>query len=184
MLRRHLLRLRARRLAIAAALVAAAAAAPAQDAAPAKPPPPCQSAEYRQFDFWIGRWEVFTPDGKKAGDNRIEAIDGGCALLERWSGRGGFSGTSLNSWDAEAKQWRQHWVDSQGGLLRLAGALEGQRMVLGASVPHDSKPGVTVQERIGWTPQPDGSVRQLWQRSEDGGRSWSTVFDGRYARLP
>lgn len=145
---------------------------------------PCQSAEYRQFDFWIGRWEVFGPDGKKAGDNRIEAIDGGCALLERWSGRGGFSGTSLNSWDAATKQWRQHWVDNQGGLLRLAGGLQGRRMVLSGSAPHDGKPGVTLRERIGWTPQPDGSVRQHWERSADDGRSWRTVFDGRYVRLP
>jgi hypothetical protein len=27
------------------------------------PPPACSAAEHRQFDFWIGRWEVFTPDG-------------------------------------------------------------------------------------------------------------------------
>ena len=50
-------------------------------------PPACQGAEARQFDFWLGRWEVFTPDGQKAGDNHIEAIDGGCALIERWRGR-------------------------------------------------------------------------------------------------
>lgn len=60
-------------------------------------PPACSAVEHRQFDFWIGRWEVFTPDGKKAGDNTIEAIDGGCALIERWRGNGGFTGTSLNS---------------------------------------------------------------------------------------
>ena len=144
--------------------------------------PPCSAAEHRQFDFWIGHWEVFTPDGKKAGDNRIEAIEGGCALLERWSGRGGFSGISLNSWDADARLWRQHWVDNQGGLLRLSGQLEGRRMVLGAVEPHPDKPGAMLRERITWTPQADGSVRQWWQRSEDEGSTWSTVFDGRYVK--
>jgi hypothetical protein len=150
--------------------------------APAPKLAPCSAAEHRQFDFWIGQWEVFTPDGKKAGDNRIEAIESGCALLERWSGRGGFTGTSLNSWDAGARRWRQHWVDNQGGLLRLSGQLEGQRMVLGAAEPHSDKPGVMVRERITWMPQADGSVRQLWERSEDEGVTWSTVFDGRYVR--
>jgi hypothetical protein len=145
-------------------------------------PPPCQGSEHRQFDFWLGSWEVFTPDGKKAGDNRIEAIDGGCALIERWQGRGGFSGTSLNSWDAASQQWRQHWVDNQGGLLQLAGAREGSAMVLHGREAPASGSGVEVRQRISWVPQPDGSVRQHWQRSDDAGATWSTVFDGRYVR--
>jgi hypothetical protein len=149
----------------------------AQTGAPAPAAPPCRSAEHRQFDFWIGQWQVFTPDGQKAGDNRIEAIDGGCALIERWRGRGGFTGTSLNSWDEATRQWRQHWVDSQGGLLQLAGRFDGGRMVLiGVQAP--------VHERISWTPLPDGAVRQYWERSEDDGRTWTTVFDGRYVKAP
>jgi hypothetical protein len=154
---------------------------PAHGASPA-----CSAAEQRQFDFWIGRWEVFTADGKKAGDNLIEAIDGGCALLERWRGQGGFSGTSLNSWDSEARQWRQHWVDNQGGLLRLAGGLErgldGTRMVLAAAEPDPKRPGTLRRQRIIWTPLSDGAVRQHWESSDDDGASWRTVFDGRYVR--
>lgn len=145
-------------------------------------PAACQSVEARQFDFWLGRWEVFTPDGKKAGDNVIEAIDGGCALIERWQGRGGFSGTSLNSWDAGARLWRQHWVDNQGGLLRLAGRFEGGSMVLESSGPHPDKPGATRRQRIRWTPLPEGAVRQLWEQSDDEGATWTVAFDGRYLR--
>lgn len=152
-------------------------------AQPTPKPPPCQSTEARQFDFWIGRWEVFVPDGKKAGDNVIEAIDGGCALIERWSGRGGFTGTSLNSWDAGTKQWRQHWVDNQGGLLRLAGRFEGGSMVLAASDPRPDRPGTTRRQRITWTPQADGAVRQLWEQSDDEGATWTVAFDGRYVRV-
>jgi hypothetical protein len=159
------------------------AALSASQPVPAQPPAaPCTAAEHRQFDFWLGHWEVFTPDGKKAGENTIEAIDGGCALIERWRGSGGFSGTSLNSWDRGARQWRQHWVDNQGGLLRLVGALDGRRMVLGGADPHPSKPGVTLGQRITWTALPDGAVHQVWQTSEDGGSTWTTVFDGRYQR--
>lgn len=143
-------------------------------------PPGCTTAEHRQFDFWIGRWQVFTPDGKKAGENSIEAIDGGCALIERWRGNGGFSGTSLNSWDARARQWRQHWVDNQGGLLRLAGQWDGRRMVLTGAEPGTD--GKSVLQRITWTPAADGSVRQLWEQSEDGGAHWRVAFDGTYRR--
>lgn len=153
-------------------------------AAASTAPPACTSAEHRQFDFWIGRWQVFGPGGKKLGDNVIEAIDGGCALIERWRGQGGFTGTSLNSWDAASQRWRQHWVDSQGGLLQLSGRLDGARMVLTGEQPHADKPGIVVRERISWTPLPGGAVRQHWERTEDGGASWSTVFDGRYEKAP
>ena len=168
--------------AVSAVVAGVATVASVAIAQPAASTAPCNAAEHRQFDFWLGRWEVFTADGKKAGDNVIEAIDGGCALIERWRGGGGFSGTSLNSWDGAAKQWRQHWIDSQGGLLRLAGRLDGQRMVLEGAEPHPDKPGITRAQRIAWTPLPDGAVRQLWEQSDDQGVSWTVVFDGRYVR--
>ena len=44
------------------------------------------------LDFWLGDWSVTTPDGKHAGDNRIEAILDGCALSESWTGAGGGRG--------------------------------------------------------------------------------------------
>jgi hypothetical protein len=150
--------------------------------ASAPPPRPCSAAEHRQFDFWLGRWDVFTPDGRKAGENVIEAAHGGCVLIERWQGGGGLTGTSLNSWDARARVWRQHWVDNQGGLLQLAGGMDGARMVLASEGPHPRKPGVTLRQRIAWTPLADGAVRQLWEQSEDGGATWSTAFDGRYLK--
>ncbi len=158
---------------------------PAPTPAPAGPTPtaaPCAEAEHRQFDFWIGDWDVIAPDGAQAGSNVIEPVLGGCALQERWSGRGGFVGTSLNSYSAATKQWHQHWVDGQGGLLRLAGGMEGGRMVLGSRGPDPTRPAATVQQRIAWTPLPDGAVRQLWEQSDDEGQTWTLVFDGRYVR--
>lgn len=149
---------------------------------PAPQRPTCSDQRHRQFDFWIGQWDVFLPDGSKAGENRIEAIAAGCALQESWAGRGGFSGSSLNSFDRTDGKWHQTWVDSSGGRLDLAGALEGAAMVLSSASPHPKKPGVTVTQRITWSPGADGSVRQLWETSEDGGKTWTTAFDGRYVK--
>ena len=155
-------------------LLAVAGAARAQTPPPPSPPA-CQSAEHRQFDFWLGEWEVFLPGGKKAGDSRIESIAAGCALLENWSGNGGFSGKSLNSYDSEDKRWHQSWVDSSGSRLELVGSYADKRMVL------SSAPGSTVQ-RIAWSVNDDGSVRQLWESSVDGGKAWAVQFDGKYVR--
>jgi hypothetical protein len=37
-----------------------------------------------------------------------------------------------------------------------------------------------MQNRITWTPHPDGSVRQLWEQSTDEGKTWQVAFDGLY----
>ncbi|WP_395702675.1 hypothetical protein [Aquabacterium sp.] len=143
------------------------------------PAAPCRDAPARQFDFWLGRWDVFLPDGSRAGANRIEAVAGGCALLEHWQGRGGFTGHSLNRYDPASARWQQWWVDSSGALLQLSGGWQDGRMVLSGESVEGAQRRL---ERITWTPLPDGAVRQLWEQSTDGGRQWTVAFDGRYVR--
>ncbi len=157
---------------------------PTMAQAPVTPPPPCAAPEYRQFDFWLGEWDVTTADGKAAGRNHITRIAGGCAVHENWVGRGGFTGQSLNGWNARAGRWQQTWLDSSGGRLDLVGGWREGAMVLEGSEAHPQKAGATLRHRIAWTPQADGSVRQLWQTSEDDGKTWTMAFDGRYVRRP
>lgn len=152
-----------------------------QSAAPPVPAP-CSRSEYRQFDFWIGEWDVTRPDGRPAGMNRIRPIHGGCALHEEWSGAGGSTGTSLNAYDASTGRWHQTWIGNDGVLLQLDGGMkEGAMELTGASVGAD---GTRTLQRIRWTPLggTPASVRQLWEASPDGGRTWRVVFDGVYRR--
>ncbi|HEX9942867.1 MAG TPA: DUF1579 family protein [Thermoanaerobaculia bacterium] len=172
-------------IAILWAAVAAAAqstAPPAAPPAPAAPPPaPCSAPEHRQFDFWIGEWEVRDPKGELAGTNRIEKILNGCALQENWTGARGDKGTSFNIYDAPAKRWHQTWVSDNGLLLVLDGAFQDGKMVLsGERVPRQG--GGLAKHRITWTPVDADHVRQHWEMSRDGGKTWGTVFDGTYTR--
>lgn len=146
-------------------------------AQPAMPPP--LPPEARQFDFWLGEWEVTNPAGTVAGTSKIEAIAGGAGLLENWTGGSGYAGKSLNTWNAAKKQWQQYWVGSDDGVLELNGGLVDGRMVLTGE--HDVR-GRHLIERITWTPNADGSVRQHWEQSADGGQTWKTAFDGLYRR--
>lgn len=139
----------------------------------------CEAPAHRAFDFWLGEWQVRTPDGKLAGVNRIESEYGGCVLHERYTTGRGYSGESLNIYDAGRKSWHQTWVDSSGTLLRLEGGIHGRSMVLeGQTMGTDAE---VTRHRITWTPDADGSVRQLWESTDVKGQ-WSTVFDGRYTR--
>lgn len=150
--------------------------------APADKPPPCAAVEHRQFDFWLGDWEVNDPAGKVVGHNRIESTHGGCALIEHWTSVAGVTGTSLNLYDRDRGKWHQTWVDSGGGLLQLDGGRNGAAMVLAGDAYDADAPAKVARQRITWTPQADGRVRQLWESSTDGGRTWGVVFDGLYRK--
>jgi hypothetical protein len=147
---------------------------------PTSPPKACTSAEYRQFDFWIGDWVVQRPDGKPAGTNRISQILDGCVIQENWSGAGGSSGTSYSIYDRVGRRWHQTWVDDRGSLLQLDGEFTNARMTLRGETRDSS--GLKLLQRITWERVGRGQVRQLWESSRDAGKTWTVVFDGRYLR--
>lgn len=119
-----------------------------------------------------------TPDGKVVGNNRIEPILGGRVLRESYSTKGAFAGHSFNSYNAPAKRWEQFWVDNSGTVLHLKGGLNeaGEMVLSGERVTAEG----TVTDRITWTPNEDGSVRQHWELSPDQGETWRILFDGTY----
>jgi hypothetical protein len=140
---------------------------------------PCDAPEYKAFDFWIGEWQVHTPDGKLAGINRISREYGGCVLHEHYDTGRGYTGESLNTYDAGRKVWHQSWVDNTGTLLLLEGGIRNGSMVLeGQTTGVDSK---ITKHRITWTRNVDASVRQLWESTDAKGQ-WTVAFDGKYTR--
>ncbi len=145
--------------------------------APAADSPPCADPVRHQFDFWIGDWQV-TAGGKQVGTNRIDSLADGCALLENWIGAGGNHGHSLNFYDSTRMAWMQAWADSTATTLVLEGHFENGHMQLSSL-----KPGIKVADRITWTPNKDGTVRQFWDHTDDGGKTWSVSFDGLYRRM-
>lgn len=161
-------------------LAVLAAPAAAQEAGSAPPPRGCTSPEHRQFDFWIGDWDVTTPAGGVAGRNRIEPILDGCALRETWTGAKGSNGTSYNAWDGQRGRWHQTWVDNGGLVLQLDGTFADGKMVLSGETK--DRTGAATLNRITWQESGPGQVRQLWEVSADGGKTWSVAFDGRYRK--
>ena len=157
-----------RMLLVSLALASLSTTAPAENVKPRR----CDAPEYRQFDFWLGDWEVRDAQGALQGQNRITREYDGCVLQEHWSAPGQ-TGSSFNVYDARSKKWHQTWVDNHGTLLLLDGGLDAGSMFL-------RSPGGS--QRIRWTLLPDGRVRQLWDASADGGKSWSVKFDGYYTK--
>lgn len=138
----------------------------------------CQGTEHRQFDFWLGSWEVTDTAGKVVGTNEITRVASGCALQEYWRSASGPAGMSLNFYDPRTGQWHQFWA-GLGVYLRLSGGREDRRMIL--SGERESERGPVI-DRVTWVPGEDGTVRQIWDVSSDRGASWQTIFDGLYTR--
>jgi hypothetical protein len=153
-------------------------AAPA--ASPSPRPAPCAAPEHRQFDFWLGEWDVKSADGKTGGVDTITREHGGCVVLETWKGDGGFTGQSFNVYEPATKRWHQIWVDRSGTLLQLSGGLKDGAMVLEGPVANMDGTKTHHELRIG--PLPDGRVRHQWRTTTDGGKTWSWVFDGTFTR--
>ena len=143
------------------------------------PRTPCEAPEASQFDFWIGDWDVFGPAGKQVGTNRIERLYA-CGVHESWDG-GKMKGQSFNRWDSARGVWHQTWVDSNGGVLLLEGTFRDGAMTLSDATVPGRKADAPVSE-IQWTAASDGSVRQVWRTTKDGGATWNVAFDGRYVR--
>lgn len=154
----------------------ATAAAAAPQTPPAKPG--CQAAEYRQFDFWIGDWEVQDLKGNVVGTNRVTREQDGCLLVEHWtSSRGKETGTSFNYYDVRDKKWHQLYLSNSGNagaFPAMAGQLNDGKMVL------ISDERATPVFRWTWYVISPGHVRQMAERSSDGQKTWKTIWDSIY----
>ena len=159
------------RLVLAAVLCIVASltgASPAQTALPS----PCAAAEYHQFDFWVGNWDVFdTGSPVKVAHARIDSILDGCVLREDYQGNDGHRGQSLTIYDMSRKVWHQTWVTNRGELLQIEGNFENGEMVLSGT----NQKGALV--RGTWRPLGNRGVREIAVTSSDSGRSWKPWFD-------
>lgn len=142
---------------------------------------PCMAkAEHRQFDFWVGDWEVKSAQGQPLGTNKIERLVEGCLLLENWTGAQGGSGKSINFFDGTTGKWHQTWVGFQGNVVNLDG--EYKEGVLRFTGTTKQGRGPETLERLTFFNLGPDRVRQLWEQSTDAGKTWNIAFDGYYFR--
>jgi hypothetical protein len=147
---------------------------------------PCEhDAVYRQFDYWLGTWDVRSngaPANTPPATNVITKIHSGCVVLESWTAPGQ-TGQSFNIYDRVAKKWHQTWVDSTGGLHEYWGGLQDGNMVFEGDIPPPPGSGTgRIRTRLTFFRQPDGTVRQYSERTMDGGKTWQVNYDLIYTK--
>ena len=141
---------------------------------------PCKaSPEFRQFDFWIGEWDVKNPQGVPSGSSSVQLILGKCIIFENWTGGSGTSGKSFNIYDTNDKKWHQTWVDDKGTFTHYIGGLVDGKMVVVADTIISGKKTLA---KMTFSKLENGDVRQFGENSTDEGKTWATSFDLIYTR--
>ena len=144
---------------------------------------PCEhDPKFREFDFWVGNWEVHVGNGTFAGRNTIESAQRGCVLIENWSSATGGSGMSINYLDEASGEWVQVWNDGSGSQINIRGGLTEEGMLLEGTI-HYVANDQTAPFRGLWTPLEDGRVRQYFEQGNADGTEWSPWFEGFYTRI-
>ena len=145
---------------------------------------PCEAdPRFRQFDFWIGEWDVQptgsnrTPVGTGA-TSVIERQLEGCVIQENWLPPGGTAGKSFNIYNRITSQWEQYYVDQGGRITHYKGAFKDDGNLYFEADQFGGKSKV----RMTFFNQGPNQVRQLGHISNDGGKTWTVSFDLTYVR--
>ncbi len=145
---------------------------------------PCvYNAENRQFDFWVGDWDVTdAASGGTAGSSRIEKELGDCVIWENWtSANSTYAGKSYNVYNSTLKQWEQFWVDNVGGTIYFHGGLKDG--VMDYWTDDITQPnGTKLMRHLQFFKLSPDKVRQFSQGSTDGGKTWKVEYDFTYTR--
>lgn len=149
---------------------------------------PKPTADHKRLEKLAGHWagtekmhpSPWDPKGGEAkGTTKARVgLDGFAVIIDYEQSRGGtctFKGHGVYTWDAASKQVVMHWFDCMGqGVEEFRGAWNGDRLRLESR----NKTGFA---RMDYDFSKPGKMTSSMQMSQDG-KSWSTLFDGKYER--
>lgn len=146
-------------------------------------PAGCTTPENRQFDFWLGEWDVSnTGSTALVAESSITLVDQGCVILEQWRPFQGASGHSINGYDATAKEWKQTWIDATGRITPYAGTMQDGTLFMDDR--SDVSPaGVKFKKRrMNFRPIDANTVRQWGEGWDEAKQAWTITWDLTYRR--
>lgn len=153
----------------------------ASESTPAPENAVCVGESYREFDFWLGEWDVTQENGEPAGTNTISLEENGCLIRENWASVQGITGQSQSFYNPGTDEWRQVWVGA-GSIIDIKGGLTPEgAMRLEGEITY-TEDGSTYPFFGEWTLQQDGKVIQHFEQFDPEEKVWEEWFTGIYAR--
>jgi hypothetical protein len=135
----------------------------------------------RALDFWLGEWTIGAAGGAPNATSRVALELDKCLVVERWDGGRGHTGENFFAYSADDRSWHGLFADNEG---RVHVFLEGTVKPGSAefSGPSRGPQGETVLNRVTIHRVSETQVEQVWQKSSDDGKTWTTAFRGEYTR--
>ena len=153
----------------------------------------CDSPESRQFDFWIGDWDIQQKIIKKDGTwleakahTSVILILNGCALEEHWEGDVKFfwsgmqnfehmKGFSIRYYNPQKKHWNLRWLDNRN--LNMGSGYTGNFINGKGEFFIESKTANGKRiSRITFSDIKENSVHWDLAFSKDDGKTWTTIW--------
>ncbi len=139
----------------------------------------CMSDErpYSDFDFVLGSWDFYAPDGNKIGEQVYTKREQGCLITEEMKFTTGHTGFGMSFVDPETGLWRQIWMSPMYYVDYSGGLDESGAMVLeGTAYPNNG--GKSTPIRGVWSKQVDGSIKQEFLLFSEKTKTWDILFAG------
>lgn len=154
-------------------------AAPGAHAAP--DPAACSSNQgSRQLDFWLGNWTVSRADGQPTGSSNVSLFLDKCMILERWEGKMDHKGETIFAYSFEDQSWHGMFADNEGRVHVFEGKVkDGKAEFEGPSRGPNGEP---ILNRVRLIRESPDKLEQTWEKSADGGKTWTAVYQGEYSR--
>lgn len=148
----------------------------------------CEDAHYREFDFWIGEWDLtnlrLQEDGSwldvGSATNRVFPVAGGCGIVELWDGYLGdnhIRGFSVRAYNGETGKWHLvlNWPQqNRAGFGMLEGVFRhGRGDFFNEFTRPDGTSGLT---RYSFADIGHDTFRWNDGTSFDGGQTWRTAW--------
>ncbi len=153
----------------------------------------CNSLESKQFNFWIGDWDIhqkiLNKDGTWLETNAftsVKPILNGCALEEHWEGDVKFfwsgmqnikhmKGFSIRYYNLKKKEWSIHWLDNNS--LNMGAGVSGNfKNGKGEFFSEPNNANGNSTSRITFSNITKNSVHWDLAFSKDNGKTWTTIW--------
>lgn len=148
-------------------------------------PKPCGEGQRRQFDFWLGSWEVSWPASPHGaagfGRENVQRILNNCVVQENFTEETASPARamSVSAYIPERGQWRQTRMDNQGHYAEFSGESKNDEVVLSRDAEVDGK---KVVQRVVWRNIKPMEFDWSWEQSEDGGKTWQVLWPMHFVR--
>jgi len=105
----------------------------------------------------------------------------GCTVHEHFSDQeGNFKGESWSVYNPQKELWQQTWVDNEGGYIVLTGGIKSNEMILTTDEQRTST-GTSMARMVFFNIQ-QNSFDWRWEKSTDGGKTWTLNWLIHYKR--